>query len=111
MTSKEIKYFKGTHRIIPPSETIANNEDTAKKFEAMGWNVIIVKNGNDYNACNKAIASAKNSNKPSIIIFKTTIGFGTKHEGLSKIHAYPLPSDELEEYLQYLGIMMSRSWN
>ena len=30
MTSKEIKYFKGTHRIIPPSETIANNEDKAK---------------------------------------------------------------------------------
>ena len=30
MTSKEIKYFKGTHRIIPPSQTIANNEDKAK---------------------------------------------------------------------------------
>ncbi|WP_407380058.1 YcaO-related McrA-glycine thioamidation protein [Methanobrevibacter sp.] len=30
MTSKEIKYFKGTHRIIPPSETIANNEDKCK---------------------------------------------------------------------------------
>ena len=30
MTSKEIKYFKGTHRIIPPSETIENNESKAK---------------------------------------------------------------------------------
>ena len=30
MTEKEIKYFKGTHRIIPPSETIKNNEDKAK---------------------------------------------------------------------------------
>ena len=30
MTSKEIKYFKGTHRIIPPSETIENNEDKCK---------------------------------------------------------------------------------
>ena len=30
MTSKEIKYFKGTHRIIPPSQTIENNEDKCK---------------------------------------------------------------------------------
>ena len=30
MTSKEIKYFKGTHRIIPPSETIENNEEKCK---------------------------------------------------------------------------------
>ena len=31
MTSKEIKYFKGTHRIIPPSQTIENNEDKCRK--------------------------------------------------------------------------------
>ena len=30
MTSKEIKYFKGTHRIIPPNETIKNNEEKCK---------------------------------------------------------------------------------
>ena len=30
MTSKEIKYFKGTHRIIPPSQTIENNGDKCK---------------------------------------------------------------------------------
>lgn len=102
--NKLILLYEDNNITIDGARTIANNEDTAKKFEAMGWNVILVKTGNDYNSCNKAIASAKNSNKPSIIIFKTTIGFGTKHEGLSKIHAYPLPSDELDEYLQSLGI-------
>ena len=70
----------------------------------MGWNVVLVKNGNDYSACNKAIASVKNSTKPSIIIFKTTIGLGTKHEGTNKIHAYPLPINELDEYLVSLEV-------
>lgn len=102
--NKLILLYEDNNITIDGARTIANNEDTAKKFEAMGWNVILVKNGNDYNACSKSIASAKNSNKPTIIIFKTTIGLGTKHEGTNKIHAYPLPSEELEEYLNKLSI-------
>lgn len=102
--NKLILLYEDNNITIDGSRTIANNEDTAKKFDAMGWNVIQVKNGNDYTACNKALASAKSSSKPSIIIFKTTIGFGTNHEGTSKIHAYPLPSEELELYLQKIGI-------
>ncbi len=102
--NKLILLYEDNNITIDGSRTIANNEDTAKKFEAMGWNVILVKNGNDYSACNKAIASAKSSSKPTIVIFKTTIGIGTKLEGTNKIHAYPLPSDELEEYLKFLGV-------
>lgn len=101
--NKLILLYEDNNITIDGAKTIANNEDTAKKFEAMGWNVIHVKNGNDYNTCNKALIAAKTSSKPSIIIFKTTIGFGTQHEGTSKIHAYPLPSEELETYLQKLG--------
>ena len=102
--NKLILLYEDNNITIDGARTIANNEDTAKKFEAMGWNVIAVKNGNDYNACNKAIASAKHSSKPSIIIFKTSIGFGTKHEGSCKIHAYPLPVEELDEYLNTLNV-------
>lgn len=101
--NKLILLYEDNNITIDGAKTIANNEDIAKKFEAMGWNVLNVKNGNDYLACSKAIASAKRSSKPTIIIFKTIIGIGTKLEGTSKIHSHPLSSDELEEYLTKLG--------
>ncbi len=102
--NKLIVLYEDNNITIDGTREIANSEDTAKKFEAMGWNVILVKNGNDHLACSKAIASAKKSSKPTIIIFKTIIGIGTALEGTSKIHAHPLSSDELETYLKNLNI-------
>ena len=58
---------------------ISNTEDVKKKFEAQNWNVITVSNGNNYKAITKAIEDAKKSkDKPTIIIFKTIIGYGSK---------------------------------
>lgn len=101
--NKLILLYEDNNITIDGTKTIANSEDIPKKFEAMGWNVLIVKNGNDYFSCTKAIAAAKHSNKPTIIIFKTIIGIGTNLEGTSKIHSHPLSPDELAEYLNKLG--------
>lgn len=105
--NKLILLYEDNNITIDGARTIANNEDTAKKFEAMGWNTILVKNGNDYASCTKAIALAKKSNKPTIIIFKTIIGIGTSKQGQNKIHAYPLPAEELAEFKTSLGIQTS----
>ncbi len=102
--NKLIILYEDNNITIDGTRECANNDDTAKKFEAMGWNVIQVKNGNDYLACSKAISSAKKSNKPSIVIFKTVIGIGTDLQGTSKIHAHPLTNSELESYLSKLEI-------
>ncbi len=84
---------------------IANTENTKKKFKAMGWNVITVKNGNNYFCITKAIAKAKKSKtKPTIIIFKTQIGYGSVYAGSNLIHGRPLTTDELEKLKQNLGI-------
>lgn len=101
--NKLILLYDDNNITIDGLKTVSNNEDIPKKFEAMGWNVLIVKNGNDYLSCTKAIASAKRSTKPTIIIFKTIIGFGTRLEGTSKIHAHPFSADELDDYLTKLG--------
>lgn len=77
---------------------MANSENVAKKFKAMGWNVINVRYGNSYFFCTRAIAKAKRSSKPTIIIFKTTIGYGTAYAGNHKIHGMPLSDKELIEY-------------
>ena len=70
----------------------------AKKFKAMGWNVITVNHANYYFFVTRAIGRAKRSNKPTIIIFKTTIDYGTAYAGSEKIHGTYLNDKELIEY-------------
>ena len=77
---------------------ISNTESVAKKFKAMGWRVINVFKGDSYFWNTRAIAKAKRSNKPCIIIFRTTIGYGTSYAGTNKIHGIALNEKELIEY-------------
>lgn len=78
--------------------SIANTDNVEKKFKAMNWNVIKVRNGNSYSNCTRAIGRAKRSGKPTIVIFNTTIGYGTSYAGSEKIHGLPLSDKELVEY-------------
>ena len=89
---------------IDGSVNLANRENIAKKFKAMGFNVITVKNGNNYSSCSAAIAKAKKSSKPTIIIFHTTIGIGTEKEGTSAVHGYPMKKEELIAFKEKLGV-------
>ena len=86
---------------------ISNTENTIKKFEAMGWNVITVEKGNDYASCNNAIGKAKHSKQPTVIIFKTVIGIGTLKQGTCGAHGYPLSADELALFKNNLGVTES----
>lgn len=71
------------------------SENNKKKFEAMGWQHLMVTNGNDINAINKALLKArKETEKPTIIEVKTVIGFGTSKAGTSKVHGSPLGKEE-----------------
>ncbi len=96
--NKLILLYDDNNITIDGTRELANGENIEKKFKAMNWNVLKVKNGSDYIACSKAIKNAKKSQKPSIIIFKTTIGTGMTYEGTSKVHAYPMPAAELEAF-------------
>src|SRR5581483_11941959 len=74
------------------------SEDTAKRYEAYGWFVQTVKDGNtDLAAIDKAIAAAKaQTDKPSLIVIKTTLGFGSPNKaGKSSSHGSPLGPDEV----------------
>ena len=72
------------------------NEDTPKRFEAYGWNVIRNVDGHDAEAVSAAIAQAKKSDKPSLICCKTAIGQGAPNmAGSDKVHGSPLGADEI----------------
>lgn len=61
------------------------------KVSAMGFNVLEVNDGNDVNAIDEAINSCKNQNeKPSLIIIKTVIGYGSSKQGTNAVHGSPL---------------------
>jgi len=67
------------------------SENVAKRFDAQGWQVLHVKDGNDTDAIVKAIKKGKKQTyKPTLIIVNTTIGFGSKNQGTNKVHGAPL---------------------
>ena len=71
-------------------------EDTPKRFEAYGWNVIRDVNGHDADAVAAAIAKGKKSDKPTFICCKTSIGQGSPNlAGTDKVHGAPLGAVEI----------------
>ena len=66
------------------------SENVKARFEASEWNVLDVKDGNDIDAIDKAIAEAKKSkDKPTMICVHTIIGYGSAKQGTSKVHGNP----------------------
>lgn len=73
-------------------------DDTPKRFEAYGWNVIANVDGHDTDAIDAAIAQAKQSaDKPTLICCKTNIGHGSPNRaGTAKAHGEALGHDEVK---------------
>jgi len=81
-------------------------DDTPKRFEAYGWNVIRGIDGHDVEAIDKAIRAAKAQNeKPTLICCKTVIGKGSPNKaGGHDVHGSPLGKDEVAATRAALGI-------
>ena len=79
-------------------------EDTPKRFEAYGWNVIRGVDGHDVEAVSQAITSAHNSDKPTLICCRTVIGQGSPNKaGSHDVHGAPLGADEIAAVRKVLG--------
>ncbi len=80
-------------------------EDIAKRYDAWNWHVQAVSDGNDVEAIDVAIKTAQaTTDKPSIIIVKTIIGYGSPNKaGTSSAHGSPLGPDEVKRTKEALG--------
>ena len=109
--SHEACSFAGTHNLgklicfydqngISIDGEIENwfTDDSVKRFDSYGWQTICV-DGHDVDEVDKAIISAKEeSNRPTMIFCRTTIGFGSPNKsGTSDVHGAPLGDDEIEK--------------
>lgn len=109
--SSEVMSFAGTNKLgklivlydsnsitIEGGTDIAFTEDVCKRFEAFGFQVLTVDDGNDLASVKKAIESAKaETEKPSFIKITTKIGYGVPaKEGKSNAHGEPLGEDNVK---------------
>ncbi|KAJ5096872.1 hypothetical protein N7456_007593 [Penicillium angulare] len=80
-------------------------EDVQQRFEAYGWHVEVVADGdNDLDAIESAIQRCiEVTDKPSMIKLATTIGLGSKLQGTSSIHGNPLKKDDVEAVKRQFG--------
>ncbi len=81
------------------------SDDTPKRFEAYGWQVIPAVDGHDPEAINAAIIAAKaDTSRPTLICTKTIIGYGSPNKsGSHDCHGAPLGADEVKAAREFLG--------
>lgn len=98
-------YLYDDNRItIEGSTSLTFTEDVAKRFEAYGWHVSRVADGNDVEAINAAVEEAKKYPRPSIILCRTTIGYGLPTKAnTSGIHGSPAGKEELAKAKENVG--------
>lgn len=88
------------------------SEDTKLRFEAYGWNYILVENGNDLDEIDNAITLAKSQQGPTIIEVKTIIGFGSPNKaGSNGVHGAPLGEEERALTFKEYGLDPEKRFN
>ncbi len=101
----KIIYLYDDNRItIDGSTDLAFTEDRGKRFEAYGWQVLHVADGNDIEEIDAAIRLAKQDPRPSLIICRTHIGYGLPtRQDTSKAHGEPPGEEELDAAKENAG--------
>ncbi len=83
---------------------ITFTEDRAQRFESYGWQTIVVANGNDVDAIGEALDSARaETSRPSLILVRTHIGYGSPEQDSFKAHGSPLGVEDVNKTKQTLG--------
>ncbi len=103
--SRLICLYDANQISIEGSTQIAFTEDVAMRFKAYGWNVLTVDDGNDIDAIETALETARSQDeKPSLIILHTHIAFGSPNkQDTADAHGAPLGEEEVRLTKKNLG--------
>lgn len=101
---KLIVFYDSNNITIEGSTNLAFNEDVAARHKAQGWDIQFVDDGNDLLKISKALKKAKKAvDKPSLIVVKTQIGYGSPLAGKNDCHGSPLGIENLAKTKEFLG--------
>ena len=101
---KLIALYDSNRITIEGNTDITFTENTFARFEALGWHVQEVSDGEDTEAVRAAICKAKQvSDKPSLIIVHTEIGYGSPRQGTPKAHGEPLGEENVQATADFFG--------
>ncbi|HSK71549.1 MAG TPA: transketolase [Pyrinomonadaceae bacterium] len=99
-----IYLYDDNYITIDGATNLAFTEDRAARFEALGWHVQTVDDGNDLIAIEQAIEAAREvTNQPSLICVKTIIGYGMPKQGTNKAHSDAPGEEAVRETKRNLG--------
>jgi len=100
-----IYLYDDNHITIEGNTDLAFSEDVQKRFEAYGWHVQVLPDGNDIEALSKAINKAqKEASRPSLIKVRTHIGYGSPNKAdTASAHGSPLGEDEVKLVKENFG--------
>ena len=103
--SKLIVLFDDNRISLAGSTALTFTEDVGKRFDAYGWHVLHVADGNDLAAIDAALGAAKDeASRPSLVCVRTIIGYGAPNkQGTFQTHGSPLGQDELIAAKKNLG--------
>lgn len=102
--NKLIVIYDDNEITIEGDTDIAFTEDVSKRFDAYGWNVIEVQDGNNTMEISEALDQAKASTeKPTLIRMRTEIGYGSPLAGSEKTHGAPLGEENIAKTKAALG--------
>ncbi|MDT5062537.1 MAG: transketolase [Acidobacteriota bacterium] len=101
---KLIYFYDDNHVTIEGFTSLAFTENVPQRFEAYGWHISTVEDGNDLDAIERAIRDAQSiTDRPSLISVKTIIGYGMPTAGTRKAHSDAPGADAVRETKRHLG--------
>jgi transketolase len=102
---KLIYLYDDNHVTLSAGTDLTFTEDRARRFEAYGWHILSVADGNDLAAIDTALRAARGeTQRPSLILVRTHIGYGSPHKQDSfEAHGSPLGVDEVRLTKENLG--------
>ncbi|HNO76179.1 MAG TPA: transketolase [Nitrosomonas mobilis] len=101
---KLVCLYDDNYVTLSADTNITFSEDRAKRFEAYGWQTISVTEGNDVAAISTALETARTDiTRPSLILVRTHIGFGSPEQDSYKAHGSPLGIEDVKKTKKKLG--------
>jgi transketolase len=106
---KLIVFYDSNKITIDGSTDLDFTEDSGKRFEAYGWQVL---SGDmyDYAGLEKLVAQAKKDDRPSLIILKSIIGKGAPKQGTASVHGAPLGEEDVAKTKVAIGAPADKFW-